>query len=113
MAIVGALEAGIQGNYETLFVKSILDGITAIIISSTMGIGVMFSAVSVFIYQGSITILAELLKNLLTPDLINEMSAVGGVLIMVIGINILEIKKIKVGNLLPGVLLPIIYFLIT
>lgn len=113
MAIVGSLESGIQGNHQTLFAKSILDGISAIIFSSTLGIGVAFSALPVFIYQGIITILANSVKDFLTPEVINEMSAVGGILIMAIGINILEIKKIKVGNMLPAIFIPITYYILT
>lgn len=109
MAIIGSLEAGIQGNYDTLFAKSILDGITAIIFASTLGIGVAFSSIAVFLYQATITLLANSAKDLLIPEVIREMSAVGGILIMAIGINILEIRKIKVGNLLPAVFIPIIY----
>lgn len=112
MAIVGSLESGILGNHQTLFAKSILDGISAIIFASTLGIGVAFSAIPVFIYQGSITLLANSVKSLLTPEVINEMSAVGGILIMAIGINILGIKKIKVGNMLPAVFIPIIYYVL-
>lgn len=112
MAIVGSLESGIQSNHETLFAKSILDGISAIIFASTLGIGVAFSSIPVLIYQGSITLLANSVKGLLTPQVVNEMSAVGGLLIMAIGINILGIKKIKVGNMLPSVFIPIIYYIL-
>ena len=112
MAIVGALESGIQGNHQTLFAKSILDGISSIIFASTLGIGVAFSAVAVFIYQGIITLLAGSVKGLLTPEVINEMSAIGGILIMAIGINVLGIKKVKVGNMLPAIFIPIIYYMI-
>ncbi len=112
MAIVGSLESGIQGNHETLFAKSILDGISAVIFASTLGIGVAFSSIPVFIYQGSITLLANFVKDLLTTQVVNEMSAVGGLLIMAIGINILGIKKIKVGNMLPAVFIPIIYHIL-
>lgn len=112
MAIIGSLESGLTGNHETLFTKSVLDGISAIIFASTLGIGVAFSAIPVFLYQGSITILSGGLKDIMTPELINEISAVGGILIMAIGVNILEIKKIKTGNMLPSIFIPIIYFLI-
>ena len=112
MAIVGALESGLTGNHETLFAKSILDGITAIIFSSTFGIGVAFAAIPVFIYQGIITLLANSAKDLLTTNVINEMSAVGGILILAIGINILGIKKIKVANMLPSIIIPLIYLTI-
>lgn len=109
MAIVGALESGMQGKHEILFAKSLIDGILSIIFASTLGIGVGFSAVSVFFYQGAIALLANSLKDLLNPGIINEISSIGGILIMGIGINILGIKKIKVGNLLPAVFIPIIY----
>ena len=111
MARVGSLESGIQGNHSTLFAKAIIDGITSIIFASTLGIGVAFAAIPVLIYQGSITIFASLIKGLFTPELINEMSAIGGILIMAIGINILDIKKIKVGNMLPAIIIPILYFI--
>lgn len=113
MAIVGALESGLSGNHQTLFAKSTLDGISAIIFSSTLGIGVAFSAIPVFIYQGIITLLANFVKDILTPEVIREMSSVGGILIAAIGINILGIKKIKVGNMLPAIFIPIIYYVIT
>lgn len=112
MAIVGSIESGIQGDHSTLFVKSILDGITSLLFASTLGIGVIFSAIPVFLYQGSITLLANSLADILTPQVINEMSAVGGILIMAIGINLLGLKKIKVGNMLPAIFLPPIYYLI-
>lgn len=112
MAIVGALESGLLGDHNTLFAKSILDGISSVIFASTLGIGVAFSAIAVFIYQGIITLLATYLKDYLTPEVILEMSAVGGILIMAIGINILELKKIKVGNMLLGIFIPLIYFVL-
>lgn len=113
MAIVGSLESGLTGNHDTLFAKSVLDGITSMILASTLGIGVAFSAIAVFIYQGGITLLANLVKDIMTPDVVLEMSAVGGILIIAIGINILGIKKIKVGNMLPAIFIPIIYYLVT
>lgn len=112
MAIVGSLEDGLTGSTSTLFAKSILDGVSAIIFAATMGIGVAFSAIPVFLYQGSITLLAGFIKPWLTDIVINQMSLVGSVLIMAIGINILEIKRIKVGNLLPAIFMPFIYFII-
>lgn len=112
MAIVGSIESGIQGDHSTLFVKSILDGITSLLFASTLGIGVIFSAIPVFLYQGGITLLANSLADILTPQVINEMSSVGGILIMAIGINLLGIKKIKVGNMLPAIFIPPVYFLL-
>lgn len=109
MAVVGSLNAGLRGDHDMLIAKSILDGITAVIFASTLGIGVAFSAIPVFIYQGTITLLASSVESLLTTNVINEMSAVGGILILAIGINILGIKKIKVANMLPAIFIPLIY----
>jgi len=110
MAIVGALESGLTGDNSTLFAKSVLDGITSIIFASTLGIGVAFSAVSLLVYEGSISLLASFLSNLLSTQAITEMSSVGGILIIAIGLNVLGIKKIKVGNMLPAVFIPLLYF---
>jgi uncharacterized membrane protein YqgA involved in biofilm formation len=112
MAILGSIEAGVNGNYETLYIKSLLDGVTAIVFAATLGFGVLFSSVSVFIYQGIIVVLGLFLGNYMPDALVVEMSAVGSVLIMAIGINILEIKRIHVGDLLPAVLVPVVYYLV-
>jgi len=109
MAIVGAMESGLTGNHQTLFAKSILDGVGSIIFASTMGIGVIFSAISVFGYQGLITVAASSIKPYLLPEVVSQMSAVGGLLIFAIGINLLDIKKIKIGNMLPAIFIPLIY----
>jgi uncharacterized membrane protein YqgA involved in biofilm formation len=109
MAIVGSMESGLTGNHQTLFAKSILDGIGSVLFASTLGIGVLFSAVSVFVYQGLITITASSLKPLLLPEVVSQMSAVGGLLILAIGIGLLEIKKIRIGNMLPAIFIPFIY----
>ncbi len=112
MAIVGSLEDGLTGNTATLFAKSILDGVSAVVFSSTLGIGVAFSAIPVFLYQGAITLLATYIQPWLTDVVISQTSLVGGILIMGIGLNLLEIKKIKVGNMLPAIFIPFIYYLI-
>jgi len=111
MAIVGALESGLTGNHQTLFAKSALDGLFSIIFASSFGIGVLFSSISVFIYQGMITLTSSLMKPFLIPAVINQMSGVGGILIMAIGINLLEIQKIKVGNMLPAIFIPLVYYM--
>lgn len=111
MAIVGSIESGLSGNYSTLLAKSVLDGIFAIFFASTMGVGVLFSAIPILVYEGLLTIGATGLKSLLSGPMINEISAVGGVLIMAIGINQLQLKKIRVGNMLPAIFIPLIYFL--
>ena len=113
MAIVGALESGLTGNEQTLYAKSALDGITSIIFASTLGIGVMLSSVSVLIYQGSITILAVFIKPLLVPVVISQMSATGGLLIAAIGINLMGVIKIKIGNMLPAIFIPLLYYAIS
>lgn len=112
MSIIGAIESGISNNNSTLFAKSVLDGVSALVFSSTLGIGVPLSAVSVFVYQGSITLLSGSIAAYLSMEALNELSAVGGVLVMIIGLNVLKITKIKVGNMLPSVFLPVIYFII-
>lgn len=109
MAIVGALESGLTGNHETLYAKSLLDGVTAVIFASTLGIGVLFSAGSVLVYQGAITLAAGALAAVLVDSVIVEMSAIGGLLIMGIAMNILEFKRVPVGNMLPAVFVPLFY----
>jgi len=109
MAVVGSLESGLKGNYTTLFAKSILDGVASIIFASSLGIGVMLSSIAVFIYQGSITLLAGGLSTVLTEAVISNMSAVGSLIIVGLGLNMLGVSKIKVANLLPAIFLPIIF----
>ena len=108
MAIVGSLESGLSGNHSTLYAKSILDGISSIIFASTLGIGVMLSALVVLIYQGSITLAASFLSIFLSDIAINNMTAVGSLLIIGLGLNILGITKIKVSNLLPAIIIAVI-----
>ncbi len=108
MAVMGALESGLTGNHSTLYAKSILDGVTSVIFASTLGIGVVFAALPVLLYQGAITLAASLLQPLLTPEAVAEMTGTGGLLIIGIGLSLLEIKKLKIGNLLPGILIALI-----
>jgi uncharacterized membrane protein YqgA involved in biofilm formation len=112
MAVIGALDSGLRMKHNILFTKAFLDGFTAIIFSSTLGIGVVFSAIPVFLYQGSMTIGASLINQFLPPELIQRMiediTATGGILIVAIGINMLGITKIKVGNLLPSLLVAVL-----
>lgn len=110
MAVVGSLDSGIRGDHSTLIAKAALDGITAIIFSSSLGIGVMLSAVPVLIYQGTIALLGTAIAPLLSDAVITEMSSVGGLLIMAIGINMLLNTEIKVANLLPAILIPFLYY---
>jgi uncharacterized protein len=112
MAILGSLESGLTGKHDILFSKSILDGVSSIIFASTLGVGVLFSAFSVLVYQGLITMGAFILSPLLVTDIIHNMDATGSLLIIGLGLNMLNITKIKVANLLPAVFIPIIYQLL-
>ncbi len=109
MAIVGAMDSGLRGDHSTLIAKSVLDGVMAIFFTTSMGIGVGLSAFAVLVYQGTIALLAMCLEPLLTQPIITEMSAVGGLLIMGIGLNMLYEKHIPVGNMLPAIFLPMAY----
>ena len=104
MAILGALQDGLRGDFSILLTKSGLDGIASVAFASTLGIGVLFSALPVAAYQGSITIGASMLEPYLSSSMINEMTATGGLLIVGIALNILQAARIKVGNLLPAIL---------
>ena len=103
MAIVGSIQDGLTGDASTLYAKAMLDTVASVVFSSTMGIGVALSSISVLFYQGLVTILASSLSGLISEAMITEMTAVGGLLILGISLLILEIKVIKVANLLPAV----------
>lgn len=109
MAIVGAMDSGLRGDHATLIAKSALDGVSAIFFASTLGPGVALSALAVLVYQGAIALLATWLAPLLTDPIINEMSAVGGLLIVAIGLNMIYDKHLSVGNLLPAIFVPMAY----
>lgn len=102
MAIVGSVQEGLTGDASIIYAKSLIDGIIAVIFTASMGIGVMLSAVSVFLYQGSITLAASVLQNLVTDEMIHEISGTGGIMIVAIGLSMLKIIKIKLANLLPS-----------
>jgi uncharacterized protein len=108
MAILGALDSGIRGDHEVLFTKSIIDGFTSIILTTTLGIGVMFSAIPVMLYQGLIALFAtqidRFVPQILMDQFIVEMTATGGIMIFAIGLNLTGLVKIKVANLLPGII---------
>lgn len=108
MAIVGSLQSGLQGNYEMLFNKSMLDFVAAIIFASTLGVGVVFAAGFVFVYQGAITLLARWIAPFLSDNTIAEMTCVGSVLIIGLALNMLDITKLKIMNYVPAVFVPII-----
>ncbi len=112
MAIVGAIEDGLNSNYSILFAKSVLDGISSVLLAASLGFGVAMSVLPLLIYQGGITILAQFLKPYMTDALIGQMSCIGSILIFAIGINMIFGKKISVGNLLPAIIFPIVFMLI-
>ncbi|RAU96531.1 DUF554 domain-containing protein [Paenibacillus sp. YN15] len=107
MAILGSIDSGVRLNHDMLYTKSMLDGFSAIIFASTLGVGVLFSSLPVLLYQGAIALSATLITSLISPGMLEaitaELTSVGGILIIGIGLNILEIKKINVANLLPSV----------
>lgn len=109
MAIVGPLESGLSGNHTTQIAKGIIDGISSIFFAAALGPGVLLSAAMILIYQGSITLAASVIAPFLTEAVIVEMSAVGGLLIAGIGLLLITDIKIKIGNLLPAIFLPILY----
>lgn len=111
MAITGSIEAGLNHNYEIIISKGVIDGVTAISFAAAMGAGVAFAALPVLVYQGLITLLAAWVGPLLPVQVITEITAVGGILIVAIAINMLDLGKtrIKVGNMLPAMFLPILY----
>ncbi len=111
MAVVGSIEAGLQNKPDTLLAKAVLDGVSALILSSSMGMGVALSALPLLAYQGGIALLAMLLGNFLPAEAIAEVSATGSLLIIGLGFNMLGFSKarIRVGNMLPAILIPAVY----
>ena len=108
MAIVGSLQAGLMGDHETLITKAILDFVSSIVFASALGIGVMFSAFPVLIYQGVIAFSAQLVAPFLSDYVVGEMTCVGSLVILALGLNLLGITKFKIANFLPGIFLPVI-----
>lgn len=112
MAVVGSIQDGLTGDPTMLFAKALLDGIIVLVFASVFGVGAIFSALPLGIYQGLITICAVLIAPYLTNTLISELSYIGSALIFGVGINISFGKKFKVGNLLPAILVPVFYEII-
>lgn len=108
MAVVGSLNSGLTGNHEVLFTKSVLDGVSSIVFASALGGGVLLSAVPLLLYQGGITLLAQVIAPALSDAVVAEMTCVGSLLIVAIGTNMLKITHIKVMNFLPAIFLPIL-----
>lgn len=109
MSIVGSFEAGVDHNYTTIFTKSILDGFMAIGFAAAMGIGTAFSTIIILLYQGSLTLLSIWLQPYVSSVLLNELSACGGAIIVMIGINLLGLKKIKTANYLPALVIEVLF----
>lgn len=114
MTILGSIQDGLTGDYNLLAVKSVLDGFAALAFTSTLGIGVMFSTIIILVYQGGISLLAAQLNAIVTTSMMNELTATGGVILLGLAISsLLEIKKIRVGNMLPGLLVaPVIVWVL-
>lgn len=112
MTILGSIQAGLQNNPELLFVKSLMDGVSSIILASTLGLGVLFSAATVLIVQGGLTLLARQFSFLTGPAYLSDFTAVGGIMILAIGLKLLDIKTIKVANLLPALVVSILLIML-
>jgi len=113
MAILGALEDGLKGDPSLLYLKSVMDGIFTIALTASLGKGVLFSAIPILLFQGSITLASSLLRPIMTPEVLDAISLVGGVLIFCVGWNILwHEKKIRVANLLPALVVAVVWTLV-
>ncbi len=112
MTILGAFEEGLGGEPNLLLAKSVLDGFSSVALASALGLGVMFSVIPLLIYQGGLTLLAAQLQDLLTEVVIDELSAVGGLLLIGLGINILEIKRLRIMNMLPALVIIVVLTLV-
>ncbi len=109
MAILGSIEEGMGMEPNLLYTKSVMDGFSSVALAAGLGLGVMFSIIPLFIYQASITLLAAILGDFFPPHIISELTSVGGVLLIGLGFTILEIKKIKIFNLLPALIYIVIF----
>lgn len=112
MAIVGAIQDGVSGDYSLLTAKAILDFVIVVVFAAAYGVGVVFSAVPIFVYQGLITLAAAFLGSFVSDAIVSDLSFIGSALIFCVGVNIGFGKKFKVGNMLPALIVPIVYELI-
>ncbi len=108
MAIMGSLQSGLSGNHQTLYTKSVLDFISAIVFAATMGVGVLLSSVMVFVYQGAMTLLSQFLAPFLSDAAVAEMTCAGSILLIGLGFNLLGFSKIKIMNYIPAIFIPAI-----
>jgi uncharacterized membrane protein YqgA involved in biofilm formation len=112
MALIGSFKAGVEADYSILLTKSVLDGFVAMIFAAALGVGVIFSAVTVLIYQGSLTLLGRVLEPVVTDLVLSELTGIGGCLLLMIGLNLLGVTKIKTANYLPGVVVVILLLIL-
>lgn len=108
MTLVGSIQDGVSGDASVLYAKSLLDGFASIVFASSLGVGVIFSALTVLVFQGGLTLLGGKLSFLLRPEVLDELIATGGLIIVGIGIYLLGIKRIKVGNFLPALVVAVV-----
>lgn len=113
MTILGSIQAGLQNKPELLFIKSLMDGVSSIILASSLGLGVIFSALTVLVIQGGLTVLAQQFSFLTDPVYLNDFTSVGGIMIFAIGLRLLDIKRIKVSNLLPALVIVLLLAFLT
>lgn len=111
MSILGPIESALKGDHTLLFTNALLDGITSMILASTFGFGIVISAAILFLWQGSIYLSAQVIAPFITPEILGQISIIGGILIFGTGINILQIKKINTLNLLPALIIPPLYYI--
>lgn len=108
MTIVGSIQEGMSGNAEIIYMKSMLDGAASIAFASSLGVGVSFAAITVLVLQGALTLLGKQLAFLLRPEILNELTATGGLLILAIGLLLLEVKRLRVANFLPALVVTVL-----
>ena len=108
MTIVGSIQEGISGNAQIIYTKSLLDGAASVAFASSLGVGVSFAAITVLVIQGALTLLGTQLAFLLRPEMLNELTATGGLLIVAIGLLLLEVKRLRVANLLPALVMAVL-----
>ena len=105
LTILGSIQNGLTGDYQLLAIKSLLDGFAAMAFASALGWGVGFSVITILVYQGGLSLLASSVEEAFTPEVVAAMTAAGGLMILAIGLRLLELRRIRVGNLLPALIL--------
>ncbi|WP_035618437.1 DUF554 domain-containing protein [Lacticigenium naphthae] len=110
LSIVGSLQSGLTGDHSILYTKAVMDGVTSLVLASSLGKGVLFSGFLVFAYQGSITLFAGVLDSILTDPMIQDINAIGSILIFALGLNILGVTNLKIMNFVPAVFVPVLFW---